>query len=127
MNQQGWIKTALLIVLGAIVAIAIFMIAVGAIIWFKNPWDLKGKIINYILTGEATTQTNGSTYDHPLLSPSQEEALSNLGVDVSAIPSSITPEMEDCLTEKLGEERAAEIKAGATPSPLDILKAKSCL
>lgn len=64
---------------------------------------------------------------NPLLSESQESSLENLGFDPSDFPSEITPAMEVCFVEKLGAERAQEIKNGDSPTATDYLKAKSCL
>jgi len=43
------------------------------------------------------------------------------------LPTEITPAMQDCFIEKLGQERALEIVNGATPGPLDFIKAGNCL
>jgi len=64
---------------------------------------------------------------HPLLNESQEKMLESFGVDVSALPSELSPEMESCFIEKLGEQRVNEIIGGATPNIFDFLKAKSCI
>ncbi|MBD3207830.1 MAG: hypothetical protein GF370_00020 [Candidatus Nealsonbacteria bacterium] len=64
---------------------------------------------------------------HPLLDEEQEAMLETLGIDVEDLPSEITPEMEACFIEKLGEQRVNEIIEGATPTPLDFFRAKSCL
>ncbi len=53
--------------------------------------------------------------------------LANFGVDVNKLPTEITPAMQDCAVEKLGEARAQELVDGATPGPMDILRAKECL
>lgn len=60
------------------------------------------------------------------LSSSQADALNSFGIDPSVV-SSITPEQEACFVASLGDARVAEIKAGATPTAGDLLKAKSCL
>ncbi|MFA7088219.1 MAG: hypothetical protein WC146_02665 [Patescibacteria group bacterium] len=67
-----------------------------------------------------------SDYDHPLLDDSQEKTLQSLGVDLKTVPSAISPEQEACAVQYLGQERVNEIKAGATPSVSDYLKAKDC-
>ncbi|MBD3208369.1 MAG: hypothetical protein GF370_02870 [Candidatus Nealsonbacteria bacterium] len=64
---------------------------------------------------------------HPLLDEEQEAMLETFGIDVDGLPSEITPEMEACFIEKLGEQRVNEIVEGATPTPLDFFRAKSCL
>jgi LPS O-antigen subunit length determinant protein (WzzB/FepE family) len=47
-------------------------------------------------------------------------------IDIQEAASQITPEQEACATEKLGEERVAEIKAGSDITTSDFLKAGRC-
>lgn len=72
------------------------------------------------------TNRTEATYDHPLLSSSQEKALQTLGVDLSSVPTSITAAQEKCAVQALGQERVNKIKSGEAPSISDYLKAKSC-
>jgi len=65
--------------------------------------------------------------DNPLLNDEQEKTLESYGVDISQLPTEISETMQVCFIEKLGAERAEELVKGATPGPLDILKAKDCL
>jgi hypothetical protein len=118
------------------------------IIFVFNPRDLRTKIIsravNSLLentlddyeisnTPEVNSQNSGETnltkekVDNPLLNDEQEKTLESYGVDVSQLPSEISPAMQECFVEKLGESRAQELADGATPGPIDILKAKDCL
>lgn len=53
--------------------------------------------------------------------------LENLGVNIEQLPTSITPGMEACFVEKLGEARANEIAKGDTPSIIEFFKAKECI
>ncbi|MDO8669090.1 MAG: hypothetical protein Q7K65_02245 [Candidatus Buchananbacteria bacterium] len=76
---------------------------------------------------QATSTNQVSGDKNPLLTPSQESTLEKIGIDPSKLPSEITPAMEDCFTAKLGADRVAAIKAGASPSLIDFAKAKSCL
>jgi len=50
-----------------------------------------------------------------------------LGIEPEVIPNLLTPELEACAVEILGAERVAEIKAGATPSPLEVARTSSCI
>ncbi len=62
-----------------------------------------------------------------ILSTGQMEALVSLGIDPATVPSSISAEQEQCFVGELGEARVIEIKAGAVPSAMEFLSAKSCL
>lgn len=133
--------------------IILVLILGGIIIFFFNPLNLRNKIvgsmINYYFQIESF-EANGIIssleekeerkinvdpktgnvipYDkNPLLNDEQEARLESYGVDVEALPKEITPGMTACFIEKIGVERGTEIVAGATPSPLEILKSKDCL
>lgn len=72
-------------------------------------------------SGETTTSSN------PLLTPEQETALQNLGVDTSALPTTISPAQMDCAIAALGEARVQELVTGAQLTLMDVYKAKGCL
>lgn len=108
-----------LIVIGAIAIIFIFLI----ILLFVYIMATKPLGINI----NPFSQSNASTtYDHPLLSPTQEKVLQSFGVDLESLPTAITPAQEQCSVEALGADRVNQIKSGATPSITDYLKAKNC-
>ena len=62
-----------------------------------------------------------------LLTPAQSAALEFVGIDPATLPTTITPEQEECFISVLGADRVAAIKAGAVPSPLEIFAARECL
>jgi len=109
-----------------------------------NPIGLRAKLIGGIVNNylennvdldeysasenPTTTDTNTINTDkNPLLNESQEAMLENLGIDVGKLPTEITPAMQACFMEKLGQERATEIVNGSTPGTLEIMKVSSCL
>ena len=95
--------------------IIILVLIIGLIIIFAfNPFNLRTKIISRAIN--TYLQSTMESYQ-PLDS----------SVDVSKLPTEITPAMQDCAVEKLGEARAQELINGATPGPMDILRAKDCL
>lgn len=120
-------------------ALIIFLI----VVFLFNPFDFRTKLIGGAInaylsnatqkqvpvdnTDKSAERVDSSADQHPLLSAEQEKTLQNYGVDVSQFPSSITPGMKDCFMEKLGQDRANQIVKGATPSALEIIKAKACL
>ena len=128
------------IILGLLVAI-LAAILVLIVIFVFNPFNSRTRLISSIINSylsakiegysplEKTAETSASAVvdKNPLLNEAQEETLENLGVDVSKLPTEITPAMKDCFTEKLGVERVAELVAGAAPSALDMIKAGDCL
>lgn len=67
-----------------------------------------------------------NTDKNPLLSPAQEKTLEAIGVDPSALPQTITPQMIACFNEKLGTARTMEIKNGGTPTPAEYIAVKVC-
>ena len=101
----------------------------------KNPFNVQACIISSFLSptnveaGDASTSsaTTVTKFDHPLLSDTQEVMLDKAGIDVESLPSTISPEMEACFRDSLGDSRVNEIIQGATPGPLDLFKAKGCL
>jgi hypothetical protein len=120
------------------------------IIFVFNPLDLRTKIIGGIINSylSGVIKDHGSDQDqdaqdsprdikenseeaasdrHPLLNAEQEKALEKYGVNVSRLPSTISPEMEACFVEKLGKERTGEIVAGDSPTAMEVFKTRSCL
>ena len=89
-----------------------------------DPFGVVGLYKQMKSSDNATTTAN---YDHPLLNAGQEKTLSNLGLDVSKIPSKITTEQINCAVGALGEARAKELARGAEPTLNDFLKAGYCL
>ena len=75
-----------------------------------------------ILTGTVTSASDGFE-----LSAAQVEALVSLGIDPSAVPTTISAEQETCFVNQLGIDRVQEIKAGAVPSAWEFMQAESCL
>lgn len=108
--------------------IATIIIVAGLLMywsWGRGSFWMPG---SYMMSDEAQKDMveNMQNYDHPLLSPEQEKAAASLGIDVSQIPTEVTNVQRQCSIEALGESRVIEIENGATPSPLDILRAKHC-
>ncbi|MBD3311560.1 MAG: hypothetical protein GF349_03625 [Candidatus Magasanikbacteria bacterium] len=118
----------------AVIIIALFIIAVIALaIWFwvADPYDLKQFLktdLSDSKSNEQMTQTDESTDKHPLLDTEQEKTLEKIGVDVEALPTEITPEMEACFREKLGDDRVDQIVSGEDEvGTFDYIKAGACL
>ncbi len=106
------------------------LILTGAYLYIADPFELKPLIKTLIgqpakQVSDTKAESNASD-KNALLSPAQEKAIETLGIDPAALPSKITPAMEECFYEKLGAERANEIKAGAEPTATDYFKARTC-
>jgi hypothetical protein len=105
------------------------LILAGAYIVLADPFGLRP--IWSALTGgspaPSASPAAAAQDKHSLLTPQQEQTLQKIGVDPASLPSTITPAMEACFTQKLGADRVAEIKAGSAPTPVDFFQAKSCL
>lgn len=127
-------------ILAILTLVAILALIVIAIF---NPFHTRDKIVGGIINGylgsslenytplenkaSAPATVTSTTDNSPLLNTSQEKALENLGVNVSQLPTEVTPAMQECLVNAVGQDRAGEIIAGDTPTALDILKARNCL
>jgi hypothetical protein len=61
------------------------------------------------------------------LTDTQKDMLKSFGIDPDSLPEELTPEMEQCFIDKLGEERVNEIIGGAAPDIFDFFNAKSCI
>ena len=107
-----------------------FIILCGlAYIWFADPFNIRPFVS--VLTAESTEASislkGGSIKDkNPVLSSEQEAALESIGINPENLPSTITPEMEACFTAKLGSARVAEIKAGASPTAVEVFTTREC-
>jgi len=113
------------IVLGIIFFI---IIIAGAYLYVADPYEIKSLIKSLTEQTTPIKQEKGVVVDkNPLLSPTQEQMLEKVGIDPSTLPTKITPAMEQCFYDKLGNKRANEIKGGSDPTPGDYFLARSCL
>ncbi len=102
----------------------------GLYIFKANPFNVQACIISSFLNSagsESDAQAETKKDKHPLLNTEQEEQLDNAGIDVESLPQTVSPETEKCFIEKLGEDRVKEIKAGDSPTTMEIFKARDCL
>ena len=110
-----------------------FLFIVGAgCIWWANPFGMFSSgsaptVFMKMMTGNTAPAKIDNVDKNPLLNEQQEAQLEGLGIDPAALPSQITPAMEACFTAKLGQERTNQIIQGSAPTPIDFLKAQSCL
>ena len=114
------------IILGVIFFI---LILAGTYLYTVDPFGIKPFI--KVLSSQvapADKQAGASAVDkNPLLTPAQEQTLEKIGIDLANIPSKITPTMEACFYDKLGDKRTNEIKNGAAPTVADYFAARSCI
>ena len=118
------------IIVGFLAIVGALTIALGAYMYFIDPFGLKA-----LLQPVVTPATNNQPINEPdatgttqyNLSPAQKFFLQKAGIDPNALPKTISPALENCLVNAVGEERAAQIKAGEVPTITDLLKAKTCL
>lgn len=117
-----------------VLSVIITIAGLGFYVYKYNPFNIQACLISSFLSVPTeNTATDGDTaggstekFDHPLLSEEQEAKLESAGIDVSALPTVIPPEAEECAVKALGEDRVNEIINGAIPGPLDLFRAKSC-
>lgn len=122
-------KIFLKIIIGFLAVVGALTITAGVYLYIVDPFGLKPLFMTPTLnTNSASTeQTNTNRSTKPLLTPNQAAALQKLGIDPSKLPTEISPTKEACFVASLGQARVNEIKTGAVPTPIDLLKAKSCL
>jgi hypothetical protein len=119
------ILNAFFVVVGVIATIIIVAGLLMYWSWGRGSFWMPGPIMMNTETQNEMVEQMGN-YDHPLLSPEQEKAAASVGIDVSKLPTEISDIQRQCSIEALGEERVTEIERGATPSALDIFKARHC-
>jgi len=113
-----------------VLGVIFFILMIAAVIFIiTDPYNLKPLLKQVDIPSGIKSTLNDSTPvdEHPMLTSDQEKTLQTFGIDPASLPTTITPEMESCAIEKLGQTRVNEIKAGAEPSFTDYLKANSCL
>lgn len=117
--------TVLFVTLGVI----FFLVILAVVLFFAfDPLGIRSSMLDVQTeVRESTSSTSAAEDKNPLLTPTQEKALETIGVNPAELPSEITPEMEECFADKLGEERVSEIKAGDTPSAFEYFKARGCV
>ncbi|MCK5061470.1 hypothetical protein KAR28_02880 [Candidatus Parcubacteria bacterium] len=142
-KPKGFLKIFLIILATFLLSSIITLGGLAFYIYKQNPFNIQACLISSFLNassimdsktsdsrpsaGAGTTKTASDQFDHPFLSPEQEVMLENAGIDVSTLPTTLSPEMKACGIDALGENRINEIINGATPGPLDLLRVKSCL
>lgn len=114
--------------LAVIGLVTVIFVAVASYVVWSNPF-LQSVAISVATPSDTTTESgSGEAADqNTLLSEEQEQSLRSAGIDPAIVPGEITPEMEQCFVDKLGQARVNEIVAGAKPTTLEMLKASVCL
>ena len=114
------------VTLGVIFSIIILVVAY---LFIADPFKIKPLLFGSKQNIGTSTKSSTGTQTTSGLSDSQKKALEAVGVNTATLPSpsSITPAQEACFIEKLGAARVAEIKAGATPTAIEIFTAKACI
>ena len=108
--------------------LTVILIAVLTYIVWNNPvfYSIAASFITpTVMTSDETQEE--IVEDRALFSADQQEALQGIGIDPQVIPEEITPQMQACFIEKLGEERVTEIIAGAQPTLFEIVQAIPCI
>lgn len=139
-KPRSIMRTIMIIIITIILTLIIAALALFSYLLIKNPLNIRGMMFNRLFGQSDTSQVEPAKTTSPTgtqpspdqppasslpISPDQQKALQDAGIDPGAIK--ITPEMEACFIEKLGNTRVEEIKKGAIPNPLDIFRARNCL
>ncbi len=102
------------------------LIIAGTYFYVTDPYGLRPLISSFGAPASDSSENTGTANKHPFLSAEQEQALKNIGIDPSKLPTQITAEQETCFVEVLGAERVQEIKAGSTPTSAEFMRASQC-
>jgi hypothetical protein len=78
-------------------------------------------------TSDTALTDQQHTDKNPALNQNQEAALEAVGIDPTAVPSTISPEQESCFENAIGTARVEAIKAGDTPTAIEIFAGRNCL
>lgn len=124
--------TVFFVALGVIFFVLLILLAY---VWFADPFEIRPLIDAYRVpasesspaVAEEAAPPTVPDDKNPNLTAAQANALEIIGIDVTALPAEITTDQMTCFTRVLGATRVAEIKAGAAPTPIEILKAKECI
>jgi len=118
------------------ISIIFTVLVLGAVgyLYFADPFGINVLLFpnkNAEVNSAQNTNTNVNIQvdegKNPALSPAQEKALEDVGIDPAAVPSVIPPGTEQCFVDKLGKEKVDAIKSGAVPTAFEILKARPCI
>lgn len=116
-----------------------------AYFWIADPYNIKPFIfdtksneiekteVKVVNTNSAPASANTDTQSTTTvstgggLSEGQKNALELVGIDPAVLPERLTPEQEKCFVSEFGQTRVDEIKAGDSPTALEVLAGKHCL
>lgn len=133
------ILTKIFVTLGVIFSL---LLIVAAYLFITDPYNLRPLIFGTdggvqtsfspdtatdVQGDAATSTTTPSAGAGFTLSSAQRQALIAMGIDPSSVPAQVSVEQEACFVQALGSGRVREIKAGAVPNAIELLKAKSCI
>ena len=107
-----------------------FMVIAGASFAFIKLKPVIDTFINPTTTAPDLGSIQLSNDSDIVFTPEEENIIRSIGIDPAKVPTNseeVTPELANCLINAVGETRATEIEAGATPTTLEIIKASNCL
>ncbi len=94
-----------------------FIIIIGfSYLWIADPFDIKKFISSEDSFLSVAKNISSGNNNWKIMAD----------IDAVDLPSEISPEMERCFIQKLGEQRVEEIKTGSEINANDYLKANSC-
>lgn len=121
------VSTALIVIALSLCTIVVFLFYVYSKI--STIAEIKNPLLNNTEETQTVEGTDGEVIKdkHPYLNAEQEELAESFGVDPATLPTEITPELENCVTETVGQDRINEIINGSEPTTSEILKSLDCL
>lgn len=119
-------KPALTKIFVTLGVIFLLVILIGFYFYTTDPMNLKPLIFGSDSMKSQNDDSNAKAGGFQL-SEGQKQALIAAGIDPTKVPTSVNGTQEACFVSALGDNRVGEIKAGAIPSTVEFLKAKSCI
>ena len=131
-KKHSIFKISVVVIL-IIIALAL---SVGAYFSFKLYQSFKPS--TPVIGEEEIVEENGENQDedsntapevdkNPYLTKKKKKMVESVGIDPANLPTTITPEMQQCFIDLFGEQRVNEIINGAEPTAVELARGASCL
>lgn len=122
-------------------AVNFFFWLAGGYIWVTDQYEVRTIATSVfdlfrtvssemLITNQESSQTEIIVTNESNLTPVaklQSSVSEEVGFHSNLLPISLTVDQQQCLNEKINSERIKAITAGATPTPLEVITATTCI